>query len=83
MEAVSKSLLYIFPVLHVYGHHYVLLVRFCGDPTDGRVLHALNLSKIPPKFRTFAMFVVGDLQTILHVKYVVMYMLSFPATYHT
>ena len=83
MEAVSKSLLYIFPGLHVYENHYVLLFRFREDPTDAWVLHALNLSAIPPEFRTVAMFVVGDLQTIFHVKYVVMYMLYFPATYHT
>jgi len=71
MEAVSKSLLYICPVLHVYEHHYVLLFRFREDSTDARFLNALNLSKIPPKFRTVAIFVVGDLQTIFHVKFVV------------
>jgi hypothetical protein len=83
MEAVSKSLLYIFPVLHVYEHHYVPLFRLREDSTEAWVLHALNLSKIHPKFRTVAMFVVGDLQTIFHVKYAVMYVLYFPATYYT
>jgi len=83
MEATSKSLLYIFSVLHVYEHHYVLLFRFREDPNDAWILHALNLSKIIAKFRTVAIFVVGDLQTIFHVKYVVMYMLYFPTTYHT
>ena len=63
-----------------------IITFFCSVSVNTLLTHGFCTPylchKIPPKFRTVAMFVVGDLQTIFHVQYVVMYMLYVLATYH-
>jgi hypothetical protein len=65
-----------FPQIY-YSYYYCFLFFYVREEliTEEQILSTLNMSIITSEFRT-VMFVIGNLQTTFHIKYVDIFMIN-------